>query len=145
MKILGPKFRRYLFAGLIVLIALMSVGYGQAADYVTATGDTTGSADVTVPTTAADAASLGTAALDATKKLIGDMETNIAAISKGGNFNALGKEIVAILGTVVIIWSILKNWILKPGITQLVADLVFPFIVIFLCFKIGRASCRERV
>lgn len=79
-----------------------------------------------------DSRSLAGAAIEQVQKLVGDIEAQITRIGRGGLFSALGKKILAVLGVIVVSWSVLKNMMLKPGLTQIVADLVFPFVIIAL-------------
>lgn len=67
------------------------------------------------------------------RNMVTQMEKLIEKVGTAGTFNELGKYIIAVLGTTVITWGILKNMILKSTITQIVADLVFPIVVIAMC------------
>jgi type IV secretory pathway VirB6-like protein len=130
---LSLSVRQILLTALLALVSVMSaVSYAQISN-VDPAGNVINSLEPPPFTTdPAKARSMGAAAAASTRKLIGDVERQIASISSAGAFNALGKRILAVLGTVVVIWSVLKNMLLKPGLTQIVADLVFPFVVIAL-------------
>ena len=71
-------------------------------------------------------------AADQLKAMINTVESQIDGISTKSPFSALGKKIIGVLGMLVITWAVIKSWVTKPGATQIVADLVFPFIIMGL-------------
>lgn len=75
---------------------------------------------------------LAVRAADQLKNMIKTVETTIDRYRANSPFVPLGKKLIGVLGMIIIVWSITKGMILKPGMTQIIADLVFPFIMMSL-------------
>jgi type IV secretion system protein TrbL len=115
-----------------LLAILLLVVIGVAAG-VPALSQPASPEEVQGPTPEEIADSFPEKAMQKTMALIAAMEALVTQVSTGGVFNALGRRIAAVLGAVVIIWSILKNMVLKASVNQIIADLVFPLIVMAMC------------
>lgn len=72
------------------------------------------------------------AAAERAMQLVQALETKIDAFRTDNRLAGAGRKLLGLLGFIVIAWAILKNMLLKPGLPQLVADLVFPLVVIGL-------------
>jgi len=123
------KLRRVFIVMLLVLVGLASgiPALSQDVPPVQSPEETV----TPLPEDIAD--SLPQRAMQRTMELIGAVEALITQVGTGGVFNNLGKRIAAALGATVIIWSILKNMVLKANTTQIIADLVFPMVVLAMC------------
>lgn len=74
----------------------------------------------------------GPAAAERAMQLVQSLETKIDAFRTDNRLAGAGRKLLGLLGFIVITWAILKNMLLKPGLPQLVADLIFPLVVIGL-------------
>ncbi|MBI2770596.1 MAG: type IV secretion system protein [Burkholderiales bacterium] len=121
----STKFRRFCLVALLVVVGLASgiPAMSQDAPPQPFPEET--------PEEVAD--SLPQRAMQRTMELITAVEGLISQVGNGGVFNSLGRRLTAVLGATVIIWSILKNMVLKATPTQIIADLVFPMIVMAMC------------
>lgn len=126
---LGRKVRRFFMAALLVAVGLASgiPALSQDAPPIQSPEETV----TPLPEEVAD--SLPQRAMQRTMELIGAVEGLISQVGNGGVFNNLGRRLAVTLGAVVIIWSILKNMVLKANPTQIIADLVFPLVVMAMC------------
>lgn len=79
-----------------------------------------------------DQGGLPTRALAHLENMITQVESKISTMQSTSPFMALGKKIIAVLTMLVIAWGVIKGMVLKPGITQIVADLVFPLVIMAL-------------
>lgn len=99
-----------------------------------ATGNPTSNSGSSSTASAASGGGAAERAVRRATEMVGNMEALISNVgqgaSAGGPFHSLGKRLIAVLGATVLIWGILKNMILKNGVTQIVGDLVFPMVVI---------------
>lgn len=114
--------KRLLVLGLVILAAMLVLPGGALSQ-------------VTPPSSASAEGWIGSVTSAIITKMVGMVDTlekAMLAVGANDRFKAFGKYLIAVLGTTVIIWNILKNMVLKSNVTQIVADLVFPVVVIAL-------------
>lgn len=123
-----------IIAGLAIAILVLIGAFTSTVSHAQVCMDQLGSPAECTPEVDASYNTKGLAqrAADQLKAMINTVESQIDSIRTKSPFVALGKKIIGVLGMLVITWAVIKGWITKPGATQIVADLVFPFIIMGL-------------
>lgn len=122
------KLRRF-----FIILLLVVIGVAAGSPVLSQDAPIQSPEETVTPLPEEVADSLPQRAMQRTMELIGAMEGLISQVGAGGAFNSLGRRLAAVIGTTVIIWGILKNMVLKTGVTQIIADLVFPMVVLAMC------------
>lgn len=123
-----------LIAGIVIALVVLFGAITSQISHAQVCADQLGNPSQCTPEVDATYNTKGLAqrAADQLKTMINTIESQIDGIRTKSPFMALGKKIIGVLVMIVIIWSIIKGWVTKPGTTQIVADLVFPFIIMGL-------------